>query len=210
MKKRKTMENNDDMHVLVTEEIVGLIDEFCHKHLNEEYCQLCADMAIELAELEITIDRGRPASWAAGIVHAAGYVNFLDDPSQSPHMTSSEIAKGFGISQGTMQSKSKIIRDELDLMPFDPDWGLESLLDENPLVWMLEVNGFAMDIRTAPREAQEEAYRMGLIPYVPADHQKPGPKPDSATRIIQFPSGQSASAPAKPSDKAKDESPTLF
>ena len=217
MKKRETMENNDgnDVYipaelVQVFEEIVGLTDEFCREHLNEEYRRLCHDMVLELVELEIAIDRGGPTSWAAGVVHAAGYVNFLHDPSQSPHMTSAQIAKGFGVSQGTMQSKSKIIRDELDLMPFDPDWCLESLLDDNPLIWMLQVDGVAVDIRMAPREAQEEAYRMGLIPYIPADREEPQSQPDQGTRIIQFPSGQGASAPAKPSDKAKDESPTLF
>jgi len=217
MKKRKTMKNDEQMGIYIPEElheafteIVALTDEFCHEHLNDEYRQLCADMAAELAELEIPIDRGRPASWAGGLVHAVGYVNFLHDPSQSPHMTSSEIAKGFGISQGTMQSKSKIIRDELDLMPFDPDWCLESLLEDNPLVWMLDVDGLAVDIRMAPRDVQEEAYRQGLIPYIPADRKKPESQPDSGTRIIQFPSRYNGSASSKPAGKAKDESPTLF
>lgn len=36
-----------------------------------------------------------------------------------------------------------------------------------------DVNGFIIDIRTAPREVQELAYRKGLIPYIPADR-----KPD--------------------------------
>ncbi len=211
------MGNNDDNGVYIPEElepalteIIALTDEFCREHLNEEYRQLCHDVALEVAELEIQIDRGRPASWASAIVHAVGYVNFLHDPSQSPHMTSSEIAKGFGVSQGNMQSKSKIIRDELDLMPFDPDWCLESLLDDNPLVWMLEVDGMALDIRMAPREAQEEAYRMGLIPYIPADREKPAPRPDSGARIIQFPSGQTRSAGAKSAEETGDQSPTLF
>jgi hypothetical protein len=37
---------------------------------------------------------------------------------------------------------------------------------------MLEVNGFLMDIRMAPREAQVAAYERGLIPYIPADRPK--------------------------------------
>jgi hypothetical protein len=32
---------------------------------------------------------------------------------------------------------------------------------------MLSVNGVIMDIRDAPRGAQEEALRRGLIPYIP-------------------------------------------
>ncbi len=37
---------------------------------------------------------------------------------------------------------------------------------------MLEVAGFLMDIRMAPREAQVAAYEQGLIPHVPADQQR--------------------------------------
>ena len=49
---------------------------------------------------------------------------------------------------------------------------LTSRLDDNLLVWMLEVNGFLMDIRMAPREAQVAAYDKGLIPYIPADRKE--------------------------------------
>lgn len=39
------------------------------------------------------------------------------------------------------------------------------------IVWLLKVNGFMMDIRDAPREAQQVAFEQGLIPYIPADRQ---------------------------------------
>ena len=48
-----------------------------------------------------------------------------------------------------------------------PRWSLPSRLADNPLVWMLQVNGVVVDIRMTPREVQEEAYRLGLIPLVP-------------------------------------------
>lgn len=51
---------------------------------------------------------------------------------------------------------------------FDPRWTLPSRLAENPLVWMLSVNGVIVDVRTMPRELQEQAYDLGLIPFVPA------------------------------------------
>ncbi len=51
----------------------------------------------------------------------------------------------------------------------DPEWTLPSLLEENPLVWLLEVNGMIVDVRYMPREVQELAYKKGLIPYIPAD-----------------------------------------
>lgn len=183
-------------------EVVALTDNFCREHLNEEYGQTCSDMALELAELEIPINRGKAAGWASGVVHAVGYVNFLHDPSQSPHITSAELAKGFGVSQGTMQSKSKIIRDALDLMPLDPDWCLDAMLEENPLIWMLDVDGFIVDIRMAPREAQERAYQLGLIPFIPADRRQPQSQPDPDAKIIKFPPGRA--------DKTKDRNPNLF
>jgi hypothetical protein len=68
-----------------------------------------------------------------------------------------------------MQAKSKQIRDLFGMYQMDPDWTLPSMVDQNPLIWMLNVNGFIMDVRHAPREIQEEAFRKGLIPYIPAE-----------------------------------------
>ena len=47
-------------------------------------------------------------------------------------------------------------------------WTLPSRLAENPLVWMIPVNGVIVDMRMVPRELQEQAYELGLIPFVPA------------------------------------------
>ena len=57
----------------------------------------------------------------------------------------------------------------LKLHQLDPDWTLPSRLEDNPMVWMLQVNGFMVDVRHAPREVQEIAFNKGLIPYIPAD-----------------------------------------
>jgi len=154
-------------------EIIGLTDAFCDAHLNAEYKDLCREMAVEVCQEGSPVLHGKPDGWAAGIVYALGQVNFLTDPSQTPHMTAADIAKGLGVSTATMHAKAKVIREGLDLVPFDPDWCLPSNLETNPLVWMLEVNGFLMDIRAAPREAQVVAYQKGLIPWIPADRPKP-------------------------------------
>jgi hypothetical protein len=50
-----------------------------------------------------------------------------------------------------------------------PDYCLPSLLDDNPMIWMLSVNGLIVDIRGMPRGVQVQAYQQGLIPYIPAD-----------------------------------------
>ena len=159
-------------------DLVGLTDAFCDAHLNAEYKDLCREMAVAICQKGSPVLKGKAEGWAAGIVYALGRVNFLGDPSQTPHMKSKDIAKGFGVSIATMQAKAKVIREGLDLVPFHPDWCLPSMMDENPLVWMLEVNGFLMDIRMAPREAQVVAYEKGLIPYIPADR-KEATKDDS-------------------------------
>ena len=66
-----------------------------------------------------------------------------------------------------MQAKSKQIRDLLDMCQMDPNWTLPSMIDDNPLVWMIQVNGLIIDAHYATREIQEEAFRKGLIPYIP-------------------------------------------
>lgn len=151
--------------------IVELTDAFCDAHLNAEYKDLCRAMAAALCRAGSPAATGKPQGWAAGVVYTVGWANFLSDPSQKPHLKSAQIAKGFAVSMATMAAKSKVLREGLRLTPLDPAWTLPSRLDRNPLVWMLKVNGLLMDIRRAPRGAQEEAYRLGLIPYIPADRE---------------------------------------
>jgi len=40
-------------------------------------------------------------------------------------------------------------------------------MDQNPMAWMVQINGFIVDARHLKRDIQEEALRMGLIPYIP-------------------------------------------
>ena len=152
-------------------ELVSLTDEFCNERLNVEYQELCREMAIAICQDDSPAARGKRAGWASGIVYAVCWVNFLTDPCQEPYIRADEIAEWFGVSAATMHSKARVIREGLDLIPFDLDFTLPSRMDENPLVWMLEVNGFILDIRHAPREAQAAAFERGLIPYIPADRQ---------------------------------------
>lgn len=51
----------------------------------------------------------------------------------------------------------------------DPNWCLPNKLKHNPLVWMISVDGFILDARSAPKEIQEVAYAKGFIPYIPED-----------------------------------------
>jgi hypothetical protein len=155
--------------------VIGLIDPFCKEHLNEEYAVLCRELAETLARKRpAPLLRGSPNTWASGIVRTIGWVNFLHDKSQTPHMRLSDIDAGFGISESSGAARLAAIRKLLKIPPLDPNWTLPSRLEDNPLAWMLEVNGLMIDVRHAPREVQELAFHKGLIPYIPADRRQGG------------------------------------
>jgi hypothetical protein len=49
----------------------------------------------------------------------------------------------------------------------DVQWYRPSKMADNPLTWMIMVDGFVVDVRQMPRDIQEVAYEKGLIPYLP-------------------------------------------
>ncbi len=150
--------------------VVGLTDSFCRAHLNEEYEAMCRKLAGTLARKRPSpLPCGKPETWACGIVRTIGWVNYLDDSSRKPHMNLTAIDKAFGVAESTGQGKSKAIRTLLKVRTFDPHWTLPSRMGENPMAWMIEINGFIVDARHLKREFQEEALRKGLIPYIPGD-----------------------------------------
>jgi hypothetical protein len=150
--------------------IVNLTDAVCNEHLNSEYATLSRRLAATLARKRPSpIMRGKPEIWACAIIYALGTVNFLFDKSQTPYMRADELCAVFGVSQSSGANKAKLIRDMLNMYQLDPNWCLPSRVDENPLIWILQVNGMMVDIRHMPREVQEIAYKKGLIPYIPAD-----------------------------------------
>lgn len=150
--------------------ITALTDAFCAKQLNDEYRVLIHRVIGSLARKRPSpLLKGKENVWAAAAVHAVGRVNFLDDPSQVPHCKPKILCEFFGIAESTGQNKSKEIRVALRMGPMAPEWTLPSRLADNPLVWMLQVNGLMIDIRQAPAELQRLAYKKGLIPFIPAE-----------------------------------------
>lgn len=150
--------------------IAALVDAFCTEHLNDEYRQVIHHVVGALARKRPSpLSKGKENVWAAAAVHAVGRVNFLDDPSQTPHCKPKVIYEFFGIGESTGQNKSKEIRNLLKMGPMSPEWTLPSQVASNPMVWMVQVNGFVVDVRGMPIEVQQIAYQKGLIPYVPAE-----------------------------------------
>jgi Domain of unknown function (DUF6398) len=154
------------------EEITRLTAAFADAYLKLEWKTLCRQLTATLCRKRPSpVVTGKANVWAAGIVHALGMVNFLFDPSQTPHVKSTQIPEYFKTAQSTVQAKSKQIRDLLGMYQLSPEWSLPSRLDRNPLAWMISVNGFILDARHLPRPIQEEALRKGLIPYIPDSKQ---------------------------------------
>jgi hypothetical protein len=152
------------------EAITALTDAFCEKHLNEEYAQLARQATATLCRKRPSpLATGRDTTWACGIVYALGFVNFLFDQSQDPHLNATDLCQGFGVSKSTGYAKSKSVRDLLHMSQFDPNWCLPSKMDDNPLAWMISLNGYIVDARSLPRDIQEVAYQKGLIPYIPGE-----------------------------------------
>lgn len=151
------------------EAVVAITDTVCSQHLNVEYAGLCRLAAEALARKRPSpLLQGRPDTWACGIVYAIGSVNFLFDPSQTPHVRAGNLCQLFGVSQRTGSAKSKAVMHALRIGLLDPRWTLPGRLADNPAVWMIQVNGLIADVRDLPLEVQQEAYRLGLIPYVPS------------------------------------------
>lgn len=152
----------------VCDEITHLTDAFCRDHLDAEYLHLARALAAALARKRPSpLARGKPLLWACGIVYALGSINFLFDKTQTPHLRADELCRLFGVSASSAGTKAKQIRDTLKMSLADPRWFRPSQMDNNPLAWLIQVNGYLIDARMAPREVQEIAYQKGLIPYVP-------------------------------------------
>ena len=145
-------------------------DAFCERYLDDEYKELIRFAIAALCRKRPSpLLKGRESSWAAGIVHAIGMVNFLFDKTQTPHCKAPDIYSYFDVASSTGQNKSKEVRDLLGMHQFSPEWTVSSKIEQNPLIWMLEVNGLIVDVRHMPLEVQEMAYKKGLIPYVPGN-----------------------------------------
>ena len=150
--------------------IVEITDSFSRENLNDEYAQLIRYAVAAICRKRPSpMATGKANTWACGVTHAIGSVNFVFDKSQTPHVKTGELYKKFGVSESTGQAKSKAVRDMLGMYQMDPNWSLPSRLQSNPMAWMLSVNGMLVDVRRMPREVQEIVFKKGLIPYIPDD-----------------------------------------
>ena len=149
----------------VAGEIVAITDRSCAACLDAEYAELCRRLVARLARKRPSpLVRGDTRIWAAGTIYAVGQINFLFDASELPHLSADQLAAHLGVVKTSMANKAALIRKKLDLGMYEPDLTRRSMLEQHPLAWLVQVNGFLVDARTLPAEIQDEARRRGLIP----------------------------------------------
>src|SRR5206468_4255432 len=91
--------------------IVSRTDAVCSAHLDDEYGQLCRRLAAALCRKRPSpVTSGRIESWACGIAYAIGWVNFLSDSAQTPHLRMADLCALFGVSAATGAAKAAEIR----------------------------------------------------------------------------------------------------
>lgn len=149
------------------EEVAGIVDDFCHRHLGDEYAQLSVALTAKLARKRPSpLLRGDRRIWASAVIYALGRVNFLSDPSQTPHLPTEHLARLLGVKQTTMAAKGRVVMDLFGLDHFDTEFCLPSRLASHPTAWLITIDGLLYDARTLPTKIQAELARCRLIPSV--------------------------------------------
>ena len=148
---------------------MAVTDQVCSEHLDDEYAQLARHLIGQLARKRPSpLVRGDARIWAAGVLYVLAQVNFLFDRSQSPHMSSADLAAAVDVKPTTMANKAAMINRLLNVSVYEPELTRVAMLEQHPMAWIVEVNGFLVDARRLPEELQEEARRRGLIPDLDA------------------------------------------
>ena len=153
----------------VAEAIIALTDEVCVDLLDEEYASLARRVVAKLARKRPSpIQSGRAPTWAGAVVYALGQVNFLFDSSAKPYATADDLSAAFGVAKSTLGAKAKQVRDLTKMDYGTPEFLRKDIVDANPMVWFIQVDGLIVDSRQLPPLIQAQAFDLGVIPYIPA------------------------------------------
>ena len=129
------------------QKIQDLIEQFCNKNLDKEYLFLSTKLIQKLGRKRTApLSTGKPEIWAAAIIHALGTINFLFDKSFEPYVTIDEINNFFGTSKSTTGSKSKQIREMLNLNVWDKDFSTMYIRNNNPFANLGMLDGFIVPL----------------------------------------------------------------
>ena len=113
-------------HMQAIYDAVVALHAFCRDHLTEEYRDLARAMAAALSRKRPSpLASGQSRTWACGIIHLLGQLNFLSDKATQPYMTMAEVCTAFGVGQSTASAKAKVISNALHTEPHGPDLDAE-------------------------------------------------------------------------------------
>lgn len=77
------------------------------------------------------------------------------DKSQTPYMRADELCQHFDLSPKSGSAKSPAIMELLKSGQADPNWTLSSRMADNPMAWLIQVNGLIVDARHTPPDQDQ-------------------------------------------------------
>ena len=127
----------------IKNQLIALTEDFCSKHLDKEYAELCNKLINKMARKRaIPFLFGKIEIWAAASIQAIGSNNFLFDKNTKPYVSADLICEHFNVSKSTIGQKAKVIREMLRIQHFDPEFSTQAIIKRNPLKRLAMVNGF--------------------------------------------------------------------
>jgi hypothetical protein len=146
-----------------------ITDEFCRVHLDDHYGELARKAAATLARKSPSpLSKGNVKTWAGGILYALAKVNHLGGDG-GVFSSLGELCDLLGIGRSTGIAKGGEVIKALKIRPLDTKWLHPDVLANDPRAWFLDVGGMVVDARQLPPDMQQQAFRLGLIPFVPSD-----------------------------------------
>ena len=139
------------------DKITELATSFCVQKLNEEYFELAEKVIGKLSRKRPSpLLRGKEEIWAAGVVHAIGYVNFLYDKSFEPYTTFDELNEYFGTKKSSVGNKAAEIRKMFKMNRLSNfDFMTDSRKEDHPVYNTVMVDGFIVPVSSIPEEYRQ-------------------------------------------------------
>lgn len=148
--------SKDELKLRV-ERISELATGFCAQKLDEEYVGLVEKIIGKLSRKRPSpLLRGKEEIWAAGIVHAAGQVNFLYDKSFQPFITFDELNEYFDTKKSSVGNKAAEIRKMFKMDSFSNfEFMIGRIKEDHPMLNMVMVDGYFVPLSAIPEEYQQ-------------------------------------------------------
>jgi hypothetical protein len=137
-------------------EVAALLEQFGQAHLDAELTEFTQELWRRVCRRQ-TLDcrRGKPAIWAASVIHVIARMNFLFDRNQSVHLTFDTICAAFQANKTTVGSKATELERVLRLSQHaEPGLCRSEFMDDFTTVQLS--NGIIVSLRMAKK--------MGLVP----------------------------------------------